>query len=292
MLDLPKLPASLGIIGGGAIGCELASIFSNFGVKVKVFEYMPRILPMMDKDISHAIADALIQSGVELHAGVTVEKVSGVTPRQLHLSDGKAYSLELVLEAIGRRPETSAFDTLGLELDEHGFVKVDSNYQSSIPGIFAIGDVNGISQLAHSASNQAVAAVEFALLGEEAEHQPIPSCVFSAIEAASIGMTLESALEKGFEAAEYRFPMAANGMALSMDADQGFVKTVYDKKYGEILGVHLACQGASLMIHEAAAAIRGELTVRDAARMIHAHPTLNEALMESFLGASDGAIHV
>jgi dihydrolipoamide dehydrogenase len=198
----------------------------------------------------------------------------------------------MIMEAVGRRIEKGAFEALGLKLTAKGFVDVDASMQTSIPGVYAIGDITGKMQLAHAASEQGIAAAEHMFEGKiPADEQQIPSCVFTDLEIAYIGLTEQQAIDKGLPVRVYKFPFMANGKALAMGEKEGFVKVITDEQYGEILGVHIIGPEASSLIHEAAMAIRLEATAITAGTMVHAHPSLSEALMEAFLGCSRGAIH-
>ncbi len=292
ILDLPALPGSLAIIGGGVVGCEIASIFAAFGVKITVIEFMPRILPMFDAEVAETLRAAMSAAGVKIITNARFVRVAGDKPRRFALEDGTQIECDIVLEAIGRAAETASFAGLGLELNAKGYVRVDANYLTGAEGVYAIGDVNGLSQLAHSASHQGVSAVEHALLGKSAERQLVPACVFALLEIASVGMTLDEAKSTGYPAAiESKFSYAGNGKAASMGATKGFAKVVCDKDSGQILGAHIVGESASTIIHEAVMAMRAGLTAKEAGETIHAHPTLSETLMEAFLGAAGNAVH-
>lgn len=292
ILDLPALPASLAIIGGGVVGCEIASIFAAFGVKVTIFEFMPRILPMFDAEVAETLRAAMAASGIKIVTSARVVRVTGEKTRRVVLEDGTEIECDMVLEAIGRAAETASFSGLRLKLNARGYVQVDTNFSTSAEGVYAVGDVNGLSQLAHSASYQGVGAVEHALLGKSAERQPVPACVFALLEIASVGMTLDEARAAGYPAAiESKFAYAGNGKAASMGATKGFAKVVCDQTSGKILGAHIVGESASTIIHEAVMAMRAGLTAQEAGGTIHAHPTLSETLMEAFLGAAGYAVH-
>jgi dihydrolipoamide dehydrogenase len=294
VLSLETLPKRIVIIGGGVVGCEMANIFRTFGVDVTIIELMPRILPMMDEELSAELAKRLKADGVKIRTDTSVERVA-VTAEgySVVIASGAPLACDLVLEAIGRQNDPTAYEQIGVKRTERGFISVDANYQTSIENVFAIGDCNGISQLAHSASHQGIQVAE-QLFGEsqEMQTQPTPVCIFSALEIASVGKTLAEASKQGLSAREIKIPYLSNGKALAMNAKEGFVKVVVDEEYGEILGVHIIGEQASTLIHEAVMAMRGELTAFEAGHTIHAHPSLSELLMEAFLGGSSGAIHV
>ncbi len=294
LLSLDQLPEKLVIIGGGVVGCEMAYIYNAFGVDVTLIEIMPQLLPAIDKELSAVLTKRMLADGIKIMTQTQVDKVSGaVGAYTVHLSDGRTIQSDAVLEAIGRQADKSAFSETGLKLTGKGYVAVDDRYATSLEGLYAIGDCTGISQLAHSASHQGIQVVE-RLFGNSVndETQPIPACIFSALEIATVGKTLDEAKQAGSDAMEFKVPYTSNGKALAMNAKEGFVKVVADKRYGEILGVHIIGEQASVLIHEAVMVMRGEMTASEAAHTVHVHPTLNEMLIEAYLGCSTGAIHV
>lgn len=293
VLNLETLPDRIVIIGGGVVGCEMAHIFLTFGVAVTIVELMPRILPMLDEELSAELTKRLKANGVNILTGTSVERVTFTTEgHSVVIASGAPIACDLVLEAIGRQNDASAYEQFGVKLSARGFVAVDTDFRTSMESVFAIGDCNGISQLAHSASHQGIQVAEH-LFGEASkpQDQPVPLCIFSALEIASVGKTLDEAKRQGISAREFKLPYVSNGKALTMNAKEGFVKVVVEEKYGEILGVHIIGEQASTMIHEAVLAMRGELTAHEAGHTIHAHPSLSELLMEAFLGGSSGAIN-
>jgi len=294
VLNLDHLPKRMVIIGGGVVGCEMANIFRTFGVEVTIVELMPRILPMIDEELSAELAKRLKADGVKILTNTSVERVAIASEGySVLIASGTPLECDLVLEAIGRKNDPSSYEQFGVKLTARGFVAVDAAYRTNVDSVYAIGDCNGISQLAHSASHQGIQVAEqlFGMASEQQE-QPTPVCIFSALEIASVGKTLTEARKEGISAREYKIPYLSNGKALTMNAKEGFVKVVVDEEYGEILGVHIIGEEASTLIHEAVMAMRGELTAYEAGHTIHAHPSLSELLMEAFLGGSSGAINV
>jgi dihydrolipoamide dehydrogenase len=293
ILQLECLPRSIVIIGGGVIGCEMAHILRTFGVEVTIVELMPRILPMMDEELSAELSRQLKAEGVQILSNVSVERVTySKEGYSVLIASGKPLTCDLVLEAIGRQNDPTAYQHIDIKKNSRGFIEVDETYQTSIDGVYAIGDCNGISQLAHSASHQGIQVAEHLFNDRELPHdQPVPVCIFSALEIASVGLTLDEAKKQDIPAREYKVPYISNGKALTMNAKEGFVKVIVDERYGEILGVHIIGEQASTLIHEAVLAMRGELTAHEAGHTIHAHPSLSELLMEAFLGGSSGAIN-
>lgn len=294
LMGLKQLPKSAVIVGGGIIGCEVGCIMNAFGVKVTIVEMLPEILTMADPEISSLLADHMKLSGIDIRTSITAEAIMrrGKT-YSIELSDGSVVDGELILEATGRKIDTAAFEGLGLERSSRGFVRVDSFMCTSLKSIYAVGDITGISQLAHAASAQGVTAAERIFGGRiEVEEPLIPSCIFTDLEIAFVGMSEKQAREKGLNPHVTKFPFAANGKALTLGEAEGFVKIVYDERFGEILGVHIIGPEASTLIHEAVVAMKLEGTVESIGSTVHAHPTLSEAMMEAFLGCSSGAIHV
>ncbi|MBT3319996.1 MAG: dihydrolipoyl dehydrogenase [Clostridia bacterium] len=294
LMGLKKLPKTMVIVGGGIIGCEIGCIMNSFGVDVTIVELLPSILPMVDDEVATYLARHMSKNGIKLTTGVTVDAIrkekAGYT---VIMSDDNTVKCDMVLEAVGRKVNTDAFEALGVDMTKRGFVNVDEFMCTNLRSVYAIGDMNGICQLAHAASEQGVAAVERLFDGKtEAEEQNIPSCVFTDIEIAYIGLTKAQAESQGIEAREFKFPFAANGKALTMGESEGFIKVVTDPRFGEILGVHIIGPEASTLIHEAAIAMRLEATAESAGTTVHAHPTLSEAMSEAFLGSSKGALHI
>lgn len=294
LMGLKKLPKSVIIVGGGIIGCEIGCIMNAFGSKVTIVEMLPTILSMADTEISELLADHMKRNGIEIRTTATAEAVEkNEKSYRVKLSDGSAIECEMILEAVGRKVEDQAFEGLGLERSLKGFVSVDSFMSTNLKSVYAIGDMTGISQLAHAASEQGVTAVERMFSGRtETEEQHIPCCIFTDLEIAYVGMTEKQAKEKGMSPRVFKFPFAANGKALTLGESEGFVKVVYDERFGEILGVHIIGPEASTLIHEASMAMRLEGTAEYVGSTVHAHPTLSEAIMEAFLGCSKGAIHI
>jgi dihydrolipoamide dehydrogenase len=294
LMGLKKLPDSVVIVGGGIIGCEIGCIMNSFGVKVTIVELLPTILPMVDVEVAELLASHMKKEGIEILNGITVDAVekSGKS-YSVKLKGGKEISCGMVIEAVGRKVCTDSFEKLGVQKSEKGFVVADAFSCTNLASVYAIGDVTGKCQLAHAASEQGVTAVERMFGGKTvAEEQEIPSCIFTDLEIAYIGLTEAEAKEKGLAVRTFKFPFSANGKAITLGETEGFVKVVADERFGEILGVHIIGPEASTMIHEAAQAMRLEATAEFAGSTVHAHPTLSEALMEAFLGCSKGAIHL
>ncbi|MDR2162437.1 MAG: dihydrolipoyl dehydrogenase [Clostridiales Family XIII bacterium] len=293
-LSLAKLPKSIAILGGGVIGCEFAGIFSAFGVKTTIIELMPRILPPVDAEVADALASKMEGEGIALKLGVTADDIKkSKRGYDVSLSSGETVTADLVVEAVGRRPETRAFESLGAATDGKGYLVTDAFMRTDIDGVYAIGDITGKHQLAHAASAQGILAVEHMFKGVQGSSIDImPSCIFGAYEIAAVGLTEEQAKASGVPYSVYKFPYSANGKALTMGETGGFAKVIKDERWGEILGVHIIGADASSLIEEAVMAMSLEATASVAGGTIHPHPTLSEILMEAFLGADGGAIHL
>ncbi|MDR2049574.1 MAG: dihydrolipoyl dehydrogenase [Treponema sp.] len=298
ILDLTEIPPRLAIIGGGVIGVEMAMVFQAFGSKVAIVEAMPEILPLMDGEVSALIHSILSKRGADVYTGTGLQKIGKKgAALELVLADGKILEADKVLVSIGRTADLSAIGGPAPQTDK-GKVLVNDFMESSVPGVFAPGDMNGKKMLAHAAFKMAETAAENAAvqLGivegsvKKAELDYIPQVVYSFPEAASVGLTQPEA-EKKEPPQIGRFPLAANGRALASGNPEGFVKIVAGK-YGRILGVHIVGQGASEIINEAAALMAMEITVHELADIVHGHPTVSEALMEAAAAALGRSIHL
>jgi dihydrolipoamide dehydrogenase len=300
-LFLERTPASIAIIGAGAVGCEFADIFNAFGSQVTLIEVLPRILPLEDADASDALAKAFRKRGIIMHAGAQVTKAA-VTKDKAVLEmevGGKTLSVEAekVLMAAGRAVNTERLGLAeaGVQLTEPGFVKVDpATLETTAPGVYCIGDVAGPPMLAHKGSREGVHVAELV-----AGHPPrpidyhnVPSVTYCHPEVASVGLSEQDAKAKGLEIKVGRFPFSANGRARTAGETDGFVKIVRDAKYGEIIGAHIVGSHASELIHELVVAKTNEYTVEEVDLAIHAHPTLSEAIAEAALDSLGRVIHI
>ncbi|MBI2864809.1 MAG: dihydrolipoyl dehydrogenase [Chloroflexi bacterium] len=296
---LKSLPKRLLIIGGGAIGVEFGDMFNRFGSQVTIVELMDRLIPMEDADLSQVLQRSFRRRSITQHLGSSVkevrteggEKVVTVLQPKDKQQEVRA---DLVLVGVGRVPNTRglSLDKIGIRV-ERGRIIVDERMRTSVPGIYAIGDVVGKMMLAHVASHEGMVAVENAL-GREAtmDYKAVPRCIYTRPEIAGVGLTEAMAREQGRDLTVGRFPFSANGKALGIGERDGFVKVIADKEYGEILGIAIAGPHATELIAEAALAISMEGTVEDVAQAIHAHPTLSEVSMEAALDVNGQAIHI
>ena len=297
-LDLAAVPRSLVIIGGGVIGMEIATLYATLGAEVQVVEMLDRILPTMDGELAGIVAAALRRKGVAVETGAKVVGIAekgGLGVVAVETKGGrKEFTGEKVLVAIGRKADTArlGLDAVGLKHDR-GRIAVNDRMETSLPGVYAIGDCNGTIMLAHVASAQGEIAAENAM-GRRAAFSATtcPSCVYTSPEFAGVGLTEEQADQKGIPCVVGRFPLAANGKALIMDGGDGMVKVIVGKAYKEILGVHIVGPRATDLIAEAALAVGLEATAEAVAEVIHAHPTVAEAFREAVLAADGRALHI
>ena len=292
-------PASLIVIGAGAVGMEFADVYGAYGVPVTVLEALPRVLPIEDEEVSALLARVFNRRGMTIRTGVRVQKVSpGKAGLTVEIeAEGKAERLETeqVLMAVGRASRTKG---LGLEAlgvaSERGLVTVGPTMETSVKGIFAVGDMTGRQMLAHKAMAEGVVAAE-AIAGRSPhpiDYDNVPSCTYCRPQVASIGLSEAKARTNGREIAVGRFPFTANGKAVALGETEGFLKVVADKRTGEILGVHIVGSEATEMIHEFAVGRTLEATLEEIIHTIHAHPTLSEAALEATLAALGQAIHI
>ena len=299
-LHLERVPESMIVLGAGAVGVEFASIYRSFGAEITLVELLPRLLPLEDESLGEELEKAFKKRGVKVHTGTRVEKVdageTGVRVRATRNGDPVELQAETLLVAIGRRPAT---DDLGLEptgvrVDERGFVEVDEMMRTGEPGVYAIGDILKTQALAHVASHEGIVAVEHAAGGDPhpIDYDRIPSCTYCQPEVASIGLSEAEAIRRGHDVAVGKFPFTAIGKAKILNDTRGFVKIVAEKKYDEVLGVHIIGPHATELIAEATAALNLEATAESLFHAVHAHPTLSEAMGEAALGVHGRPIHI
>lgn len=297
-LAMEQLPQSLLIIGGGAIGLEFAQIFNEMGAKVTVVEMMPHILPNEDAEIAGVLEQILEEQSIEIFTGATVTGIAGTKDKQKKVSfagaNGKEeQTVEKVLVAVGRAPNTDnlEIEKLGFKVDK-GRIVVNERMETSIPGIYAIGDVVGRMMLAHVASEEGKCAVENMMgLERRVNYKAIPRCVYTLPEVAAVGLTEAEARKKYSDIKIGKFPFLASGRALTLNETKGLVKFVVGAEFGEILGVHIVGHEASELIAEASFAMQAEVTHEGIASCVHAHPTLSEAIMEAALAVRGRSIN-
>ncbi|MDB5230740.1 MAG: lpdA [Chitinophagaceae bacterium] len=303
---LPQQPKSMIIVGSGAIGVEFGYFYNSMGTKVTIVEFMPKVVPVEDDDISKELEKQLKKQGIEIITNASVEKVdengSGVKAT-VKKQDGSSVALEadIVLSAVGvvANVENLGLEELGIKTD-HGRIVVDKFCQTNVPGIYAIGDCAPNQALAHKASKEGILAAEHAAyLEKKFNHAPegldysnVPGCTYCSPEIASVGMTEKAAKEAGYEIKVGKFPFMASGKASASGATEGFVKVIFDAKYGEFLGCHMIGNNVTEMIAEAVVARKLETTGHEILNAIHPHPTMSEGLKEATAVAYGEAIDI
>ncbi len=291
-LDLTKKPKDVVIIGGGVIGVEFAHVLSSVGSKVYVIELMPNILPMVDKEIALMAQKRLEKQNVVFNTDCKVKKIDG--KKVIFTRNGKEEVLEVetVIMAVGRAPVSKGIEKLGLKMNKNA-IATDLQLKTSIDNIYAIGDVNGVSMLAHTASHEGIIAVENICGHKESmNYDYVPSCIYLEPELASIGITEEQAKEKGLKVKVGRFAQVGNGKSLVEGDTDGMIKVILEEQTGEILGVHMMAKHATDMISEICVAMNLESTGTEILKSIHPHPTVSESIGEAFMSAVYGkAIH-
>lgn len=293
LLNVKESPKNIVIVGGGVIGVEFATVFNAFGSKVTIIEKMDGILPTMDEDIRVAYTKRLKADGIEVLTGAEVKSVSGKKLTYSLNSKEVTVDSDLILMAVGTRANAGGMEKLNLKMDRANIV-TDEYLQTSVPGVYAIGDVNGKFMLAHVASHEGIVAVEHILKKGHAKmnYDRIPSCIYGSPEIAAIGLTEREAKERGIDYKVSKVPLAAVGKALADGEKEGFVKLIVDKKYLEVVGAHIYAYNATELISEYAVAMEAEATAYEIAHAIHPHPTLSELTLEAALGAIDKPIHI
>ncbi len=301
LLDLEEMPSHLLVLGAGAVGVEFASVFRSFGCEVTVVELMDRLVPAEDADVSKEFEKVFSRRGIKVHTSTklaSVDIVDGGVRARLEKEGKKPQSVSAshLLVAVGRRPVTEAVGLSSTKVKvERGFIHVDEFQRTGEPGVYAIGDiVAGTAQLAHLASAEGVLAVEHiaGLNPQPIDHGQVPGCTYSQPEVGSIGLTEQQARDAGHEVKVGTFPFSAIGKAKIIGSTAGFVKIVAEAKYNEILGVHIIGPHATDLIAEAGPLLKLECTVDELARIIHAHPTLSEAVVEAAHATLGHALHM
>ncbi|HVL68948.1 MAG TPA: dihydrolipoyl dehydrogenase [Vicinamibacterales bacterium] len=303
-IHMKEIPKSIAIMGSGAVGVEFGSIFRRFGSEVTIIELLPRIVPVEDEAVSAELEKSFKKQGIKVMTGTKVTSAkagaNGVD-MEAQAPDGKTVKLnaEYLLVATGRGPVTSGLgaEEAGLQMDR-GYIRVDQEFRTSVPGISAIGDVitfekPGHPQLAHLSSAEGIVLAE-RIAGKEyrpINYDQVPGCTYCDPEIGSVGLTEKQAQERGYEVKTGSFKFGVLGRARIAGETEGFVKIVFDKKYDEILGVHMIGPRSTELVAEATLALRLECTVEELLRTIHAHPTMSEAVAEAAHAAHGGAIH-
>ncbi|MDE0656469.1 MAG: dihydrolipoyl dehydrogenase [Acidimicrobiaceae bacterium] len=302
LFSIGRLPSSAAVIGGGAIGCEFASMMGDLGTEVTVLEALPDILTGCDVEVAKVVRRSFRKRGIEVHTGVTVH---GHEPRPdrsgtvVSFGEGKQVDVEMVVVAVGRRPRTEnlGLDAAGVELDDRGFVAVDGRCRTTAVGVWAVGDVVDSPQLAHTAFAEGMLAI-CDILGEDPDpldYHGTPWCIYCHPEVAFAGHTEQSAIDAGFEVVTSMHRYMANGRAQILGETEGLVKVVAEKQAdgtgGRILGVHMAGPWVTEQLGQAYFAVNWEATVDDVARLIQPHPTMSELFGETVLSLTGRALH-
>ena len=300
VLVLEKAPKTMAVVGAGAVGCEFADVFNAFGTQVTLIDVAPSILPLEDADCSAELAKAFKKRKIDVITGAKIGNVKiGKSSVTMTIdAGGKSQTLEVeqVLVATGRAPnvEDVGLKEAGVQLTERGFVKINERMETSVKGIYAIGDVAGPPMLAHKGSREGVVLAEVLAGGEHVHllnYDNIPNATYCHPEVASVGMTEQQCKDKKLDYKVGRFPFSANGRARTSGETEGFVKIIRDSKYGEILGAHIIGSHATELLHELVVARENEFTVEEIDLAIHAHPTLSEAVAEACLDSLGRVIH-
>ena len=300
-MSLKDQPNKMVVVGSGAIGVEFAYFYNSLGTEVTIVEYLDKIVPREDKDISKELAKVLKKKGIKIVTGSAVLEVDTSGDLcQVKVKDNKSgkeseLTCDIVLSAVGVIPNT---DNIGLEnvgiITDRGLVTVDERYRTNIEGYYAIGDIVPGPALAHVASAEGILCVE-SIAGHKIEamdYNNIPSCTYCIPEVASVGYTEEEAKEAGYEIKVGKFPFSASGKASAAGVKEGFVKVIYDAKYGECLGAHMVGANVTEMIAEIVVARKLETTGHEILKAVHPHPTMSEAVMEATAAAYDEVIHL
>src|SRR5690349_12437969 len=300
ILELKDVPKSLIVMGSGAVGVEFASVYSRFGAETTIVELLPRLVPLEDEEVSKELERSFRKRGIKSLVGTKLEKMEKTaTGVKVSGKNGKGEAInleaEMLLVAVGRMPYTQGLGLEGTKIKvERGFIQVDEYQQTAEKGVYAIGDVVPTPLLAHLASKEGIVAVEHL-----ANKHPrpinlrlVPNCTYCDPEVASVGLTEAKAREAGYDVKVGKFPFSASGKARILGEEEGFVKVVSEKKYDEILGVHIIGPHATELIAEACVAMQLESTAEELGRTMHAHPTVSEAVMEAAEGVHDLAVHI
>lgn len=291
-----QAPKSMLIVGGGAVGTEFAYVFNGLGTEVHLVELMDTLIPLSDKELGTELGKQLGRQGIKVKTSSGVEKVEKTKGGwKCFIKGGETVEVEVILLGVGRKANTDGMNLegVGVKLHKRGVEVVDDSLQTHCPNIWAIGDVTGRIQLAHVASHEGTVVVSNIIKGEKrhVEYKAVPNCVYTIPEVAHVGLTEAEAKEKGYDVVVGKANFRIFGKAMAIGEVDGFVKVIGEKKYGELLGVHMIGPHVTDMVAAAVAAIRLESTVEFVAETIHAHPTLAEAMLEAYEDAMGHAIH-
>ncbi len=294
-LSLPQVPKKLLMVGAGVIGLELGSVYRRMGAEVEVVELLDRVTPPFDREISKVLYKIFTKQGMRFHLSKKVVSGKAENGVELTLESGETLKGDVVLVAIGRRPYSKGvgLETVGVETDRQGRVKIDGSFRTNIPNIYAIGDLVDGPMLAHKASEEGIAAVEI-MCGKEAKvnYLAIPNVMYTWPEVACVGMTEEEAKEAGLTLCIGKVPFKSIPRARCSGDEEGMVKLIGEKETDRLIGMHIIGPNASEMIHEGVMAMEKKMTLMEIAHASHAHPTCSEAIKEAALAAHNQAIHL
>ncbi len=292
-LSLSEIPKELVVVGGGVIAVEFATLFNSLGSKVTLIQRSSRILTSVESEMATTLEKHLKREGISILTDTKLKSISENGVLFEHKGKEKIIKGDKYLVSLGLKAQLKGIETLNLKLDSKGFVETNEKMETSVDGVYAIGDLNGKFALAHVASAEGVVAAEN-IMGKKStiNYNIVPACIYTFPELASVGLTEEEARNQGYDVIVSKFPLAANGKALAEGETLGFVKLIADKKYGEVLGTHIMASHATDMISEAVITMQIEGTIYDIAKAIHPHPTLSEIMMEAAHGAIDKPIHI
>ena len=292
-LQLKEIPKDLVVVGGGVIAVEFATLFNALGSNVTLIQRSKQILSGTESEMALTLQRHLKKEGINILTSTTLKSITEEGVLIEHKGKEKIFKADKYLVSLGVKPDLSEMKNLDLKLNSKGFIETNDKLETSIKGVYAIGDLNGNYALAHVASAEGIVAAEN-IMGQSSKinYNIVPACVYTFPELASVGMTEEEAREKGHDITVSKFPLSANGKALADGETTGFVKIISDNEYGEILGTHIMASHATDMISEAIVSMQLEGTVYDIAKAIHPHPTLSEIVMEAAFGSIDKPIHI
>jgi len=286
-------------LGGGAVGCEFSYVFGGLGTEVHLIELMPNLIPMMDPELGTELAKSLTRLGVKIRTAATVEKAEkGPTGWNVTVKKGteeEVIEVDVILLGVGRKAATDGMNLegIGVQMHRRGVQVVDDTLQTHVPNIYAIGDTIGKIQLAHVAMAEGIVAVTNIITGSKKmmDYKVVPNAVYTVPEVSSVGLTEAEAKEKGYDVLVGRSRFAIFGKPMAIGETEGFVKVIAERKYGEVLGIHMIGPHVTDLIHEGVVALKLEATLDYMVDTIHAHPTLAEAVLEAFEDAHGNAIH-
>lgn len=298
-VNAPFIPESMLVLGGGAVGCEFSYVFNGLGSKITLVELLPSLIPTMDADLGTELGRAMGKQGIKVKTAAGLEKCEKTEKgwKCFVKQNDKIEEIEVqvILLGVGRKANTDGMnlEKIGVKLHKRGVEVVDDTLKTHVPNIYAIGDVTGRIQLAHVASSEGIVAVTNAITGssKKMDYKAVPFCVYTVPEVSAVGLTEQQAKDQGYDVTTGKFNFRVLGKAMASGEIDGFVKIVAEKKYGEVLGVHMIGAHVTDMIHEGVVALKLEATLDYMVDCIHAHPTMSEAVLEAFEDALGHAIH-